>query len=393
MRKTNTEKERLKREKRLQIKADIKARIANNSLQRKQCRYRWLASIGIFLLFMGLSGCAQVHVAVDTANPVVGLEVAEEQKMLQCASGFASAFVRNQPAEMRTYSSNDMILDTNGRQFVQVQSAACMEHSSLYSWNPETGIAVVKVNLETKNPVWDKLYVTLQQTDGQWLVTDAKIDYGRAFSYQCGDIAVQLTPEAQREDKELLLYDEMQLDLVNQGQKRSFSFPWIWNAGYRSWGGPYADPQVAWTDFDSDGLHDLIVILTDGVQTGTGICRQSVHVLSEQGEERVVEEPYYYLQQHPLQSSVTVADGQVTLRMTLNGQSQTFTLPADCDADWYRHTVVPSEDWVCYQVEENELTAQIACLIGQTDASCGSFVLHYVLRDGGYQIDDVTFTE
>lgn len=105
-----------------------------------------------------------------------------------------------------------------------------------------------------------------------------------------GTDEVVLLPTNADTDNPYMIYHGMKA-IIN-GVENDYS--WDWQAS--NWRYiVYAEPNIYWADVNGDNEDEIIIVLTDGVNRGTGVLFQDVHVLDKLGSEIMVDDAGEYV--------------------------------------------------------------------------------------------------
>lgn len=109
------------------------------------------------------------------------------------------------------------------------------------------------------------------------------------YSATNGTDEVVLIPTNADTDSPYMIYHRMRA--VINGVAQDYS--WDWQAS--NWRYiAYTEPSIYWADVNGDNEDEIIIVLTDGVNRGTGVLLQTVHVLDKLGTEIMVDDAGEY---------------------------------------------------------------------------------------------------
>ena len=141
------------------------------------------------------------------------------------------------------------------------------------------------------------------------------------YRSQNGDAEIVLTPIKADKDSSYMIYHGMQVEI--NGEK--YEYAWEWNAGVWQYIA-YNPPEIYWADLNADGREEIIIRLVDGINTGTGVSLEKVHVLKPNGEEIAVQDAGEYAANLAKEKdgisvgawvSYEVTDGELTAEVTV----------------------------------------------------------------------------
>ena len=124
------------------------------------------------------------------------------------------------------------------------------------------------------------------------------------YCFENGENEVILTPLKPDTDSKNMIYHGMQVEINDV----KYEYAWDWNASVWQYI-VYAPPEVYWADLNEDGEEEIIIRLLDGINRGTGVAFEDIHILKQNGEEIAVQDAgEYALSLAKEQDGISVGD-------------------------------------------------------------------------------------
>ncbi|WP_226681585.1 hypothetical protein [Sutcliffiella horikoshii] len=147
-------------------------------------------------------------------------------------------------------------------------------------------------------------------------------------------------------------------------------------------------PKLFYSDLNSDGLKDLVIILTLGY--GTGVIEQEVHVLHDDGEhiyEIPVQNPKEIIEKN-VKTKITPSQVIITIHEEKQVKMDIKNLGIDTK-DLFSSVV--TANLIRYDVINNKLTAIIGAQVAPVGGYIGDFIITYRYKDDKYRLDKIDF--
>lgn len=162
---------------------------------------------------------------------------------------------------------------------------------------------------------------------------------------------VTLIPTNAEKDSPYMIYHGMKV-IIN-GLENEYS--WDWQASNWQYI-TYAEPNIYWADVNGDNEDEIIIVLTDGVNRGTGVLFQDVHILDKNGAEIMIADAKEYAPKLALENGI-----ENSIYVT---------------------------DWTYYKLDDGQLIAEVVLV---KDEEQFSLKLYYSYIDGEMKIDNVEY--
>lgn len=150
-------------------------------------------------------------------------------------------------------------------------------------------------------------------------------------------------------------------------------------------------PKLFFSDINSDGKKELIIILTTGY--GTGIIQQNVHVLhniktgmGEIYKEKIVDDPRAILLKN-VKTKLTKSEAIINIK----NKKIVINIDKLDIAPEHLFSNIVMDNLIKFDVLDNELTAIVGAQISPVGGYIGSFYITYAFKDNMYQLKKINF--
>jgi len=160
---------------------------------------------------------------------------------------------------------------------------------------------------------------------------------------------------------------------------------------------PTWSPQIIYEDINKDGKNELIIILTKGTGTGTGILKQEVHVFQIQNQrinEELVEVPVEVLVDDPI--AIVLKNVKTELlpnKAIISIGEKKYAIDTKPLKIEHEHLFpdIYFGNLINFEVNANQLIAKVGGKISSAGGSIGDIQITYMFKDKMYQANSIEF--